>query len=181
MPSWSSSRVPRLTESGAKLVATSDVADALGADARVEPMRWQRYGGRRAFHGVIATVRCLGAAGLVRQCVESHGEGRVLIVDAGGQLSAAVLGDRMAGNALRNGWAGIVVHGAVRDVDALSMMEIGVFALRATPNRGSFELDGEVDVPLTLGGFQLNPGEYVFCDGDGIVVCSGAAAKRVLA
>ena len=170
-----------MTESTKKFVATSDVADALGADARVEPMRWVRYGGKRAFHGVVATVRCLGAAGLVRQCVESPGQGRVLIVDAGGQLSAAVLGDRMAGNALRNGWAGIVVHGAVRDVDALSTMEIGVFALGATPNRGSFELTGEVDVPLTLGSIQLNPGEFVFCDGDGMVACGAAAAEGVLA
>ena len=170
-----------MTESTKKFVATSDVADALGADARVEPMRWLRYGGKRAFHGVVATVRCLGTAGLVRQCVESPGEGRVLIVDAGGQLSAAGLGDRMAGNALRNGWVGIVIHGAVRDVDALSMMEIGVFALGTTPNRGSFELDGEVGVPLTLGGFQMNPGEHVFCDGDGMVVCGPAAAEKVLA
>lgn len=170
-----------MTEAATKLIATSDVADALGVNARVEPMRWRRYGGRRAFHGVVATVRCLGAAGLVRQCVESPGEGRVLIVDAGGHLSAAVLGDRMAGNALSNGWAGIVVHGAVRDVDALSTMEIGVFALGATPNRGSFELAGEVDVPLTLGSIQLNPGEFVFCDGDGMVVCGPAAAEKVLA
>lgn len=165
----------------ATAIATSDVADALGAEARIAPMRWQRYGGRMAFHGEVATVRCRGSAGLIRQCIEEAGQGRVLVVDAGGDLLVAVLGDRMAAIAQRNGWAGLVIHGAVRDVDALRQMDVGVFALGATPLRGNFELAGERDVSLTPGDLQVRPGEHVFCDGDGIVVCSENVAQRVFA
>ena len=132
-----------------------------------------------AFHGEAATVRCRGAVGLIRQCIEEPGQGRVLVVDAGGDLSVAVLGDRMAAIAQRNGWTGLVVHGAVRDVDALRQMDIGVFALGATPRRGSFEPDGERDVPLVLGELQVHPGDHVFCDGDGLVVCSREVASRL--
>ena len=161
------------------MIATSDIADALGAAARSATMRWQRYGGRQAFHGTVSTLRCPAAAGLLRQCIEQPGHGRVLVVDAGGQLSAAVLGDRMAALAQRHGWQGLVIHGAVRDVDGLRQMDIGVLALGATPLRGSFELAGECDVPLTLGELRLRPGEHIFCDGDGIVVCSAADARKV--
>lgn len=178
MPSWSSNRVRRLTEVVRK---SSDLADALGADARIAGMRWQRFGGRAAFHGIVSTVRCPQSVGLIRQCIDEPGAGRVLVVDVAGGVPTAVLGDRMASIALRNGWAGFLIEGAVRDVDALRGMDLGVFALGAVPRRASLELTGERDVTVTLGELQVRPGDYIVCDADGVLVCAPDAALRLAA
>jgi regulator of ribonuclease activity A len=143
-------------------------------------MRWVRLGGRTVFHGRVATVRCRGAAGLVRQCIDEPGHGRVLVVDGGGSLEVALVGDRMAAIALRNGWEGLLVHGAVRDADALRALDIGVLALGTVPCRGTFDTTGERDGPLVLGELQVRAGEYLFCDADGVVVCDVEAARPLL-
>jgi regulator of ribonuclease activity A len=143
-------------------------------------MRWIRLGGRAAFHGRVATVRCREAAGLVRQCIDEPGGGRVLVVDGAGSLEAALVGDRMAAVALRNGWSGILVHGAVRDADALRDLEIGLYALGTVPRRASGEASGERNMPLLLGQLQVRPGDYLFCDPDGLVVCDADSALPLL-
>ena len=86
----------------------------------------------------------------------------------------------MAAVALRNGWSGLVVHGAVRDADALRDLDIGLFALGTMPRRASGEMTGERDVPLLLGQLQVRPGDYIFCDADGVVVCDAASALPLL-
>ncbi|RZL66360.1 MAG: ribonuclease E inhibitor RraA [Variovorax sp.] len=149
---------------------TADLCDRLGADAQVclAPMR--SFGGRRAASGPIATVRAFEDAALVRQQLGQPGEGRILVVDAGGLVRVAILGDNMARLGAQNGWAGVLVNGAVRDVDALGQLAIAVFALGGVPARGGNAGVGEVGVELRFGGIAFAPGRQVAMDSDGVVV-----------
>lgn len=127
---------------------------------------------------MIETIRTHEDAGLVRRCLGEPGHGRVLVVDGGGSRGAAVLGDRLAALGARNGWAGVVVFGAVRDTDRLAGLDIGVVAQATTPRRGSLEGRGETGVTVRQGGATLRPGAYLYVDGDGMVV-SQTALHRV--
>jgi regulator of ribonuclease activity A len=124
----------------------------------------------RAFSGPIATVRCLEDNVLVKQRVSEPGEGRVLVVDGGGSLRCALVGDNVAGLALRNGWAGLVLNCCVRDVEALAALEIGIKALGTNPRPSSKTGEGETDVPVSFGGAEFRPGDVLYSDDDGIVV-----------
>jgi regulator of ribonuclease activity A len=133
-----------------------------------------QYGGLREFAGVVRTVRCLEDVSLIRSLLETDGAGRVLVVDGGGSLRSALMGDHMAGTALANGWAGVVLHGAVRDVRELGTLRLGVKALGSNPRRSGRCEPGEVDVPVTFGNVTFRPGDYVVSDDDGIAVLHGA-------
>lgn len=152
------------------MTATADLCDERGdeVDCCLLPLRL--YGGRTRFGGPAATVRCHEDVGLLRTVVAEPGEGRVLVVDGGGSLRHALLGDVMAGTAARAGWAGIVVHGAVRDVAALRGLDLGVTALGSVPRRSPATGTGERDVPLRFGGVTVVPGAAVQVDEDGVVV-----------
>jgi regulator of ribonuclease activity A len=150
--------------------STADLADAQGDTARSCETQFRSFGRRRAFEGRISTVRCFEDNVVVRSVLEQPGEGRVLVVDGGASLRVALLGDRIAGLAAATGWDGIVINGAVRDVAALSTIDIGVKALGSNPRRSAKAGAGEVDVPLTFGGVSFVPGEYLVADDDGIVV-----------
>ena len=153
---------------------TADLCDRLSADAHVclAPMR--SFGGRRAVAGRIATVRTFEDAARVRQQIALPGEGRILVVDAGGSLRAAVLGDNMARLGLHNGWAGVLLYGAVRDVDELAALDFAVFASGSVPARGANEGTGEVDTQVTFGGAVFRPGDFIAIDGDGVAVTATA-------
>ncbi len=148
---------------------TADLCDQL-ADARVCIAPWQSYGGRSAFRGYVHTVRTFEDAGLIRQMLETKGQGRVLVVDGGGSVRRAILGDRLAVLGARNGWAGVLIHGAIRDREALRDLNVGVLALGCVPVRGGGEGTGEVDVDLDLCGVTIRVGEYITIDPDGVVV-----------
>lgn len=150
---------------------TADVADALGVKAVCIPMRWKLLGGRRVFEGVVSTVRCHASAGLIKQAISERGLGRVLVVDAGDFHRVALMGDRMARLAADNGWAGVIVNGAVRDADDIGKIDIGVFASTTVPARGDFNTEGERDISVWLGDAEVRPGTYIFCDMDGLVLC----------
>lgn len=149
---------------------TSDLADRYPDRVQGFMSPFTHYGGRRAFHGAIETVRCPGDAGLIRSCLAEPGRGRVLVVDAGGSRRVAVLGDKMATLGLSNGWAGVLVNGAIRDCEALSRIDFGVLALGAVPIRGSLDGAGERGVELAIAGIAFRPGLYVYADTDGILV-----------
>lgn len=133
------------------------------------------YGGCRAATARIACVRTFEDASLIREKLETPGEGRLLVVDAGGSLRAAVLGDRMASIGLANGWRGVIVNGAVRDVEALAALDLVVLALGRVPRRGGGAGVGECDVPLAFGGVSFTPGDTVALDADGLVLLPGSA------
>jgi regulator of ribonuclease activity A len=128
------------------------------------------FGGVRAFSGPIATVRCFEDNVLVKQRVGEPGEGRVLVVDGGGSFRCALVGDNVAGTALTNGWAGLVLNACVRDVDALAELAIGIKALGTNPRPSGKTGEGEVDVVVSFGGADFTPGAMLYSDEDGILV-----------
>lgn len=148
---------------------TADLSDAY-PDALVADPIFTSFGGRVAFSGSIATVRCFEDNSLVRDAVHEPGEGRVLVVDGGGSLACALLGDRLAAMARDHGWAGVVVNGCVRDVRQLAETELGVKALAAHPRRSVKRGEGERDVEVTFAGVTFRTGAWLYADEDGMVV-----------
>ena len=149
---------------------TADLSDA--DDDRLRPcvLPWRSFGAHSSFQGPASTVRCRDDNGLVRAAVQEPGLGRVLVVDGGGSLATALVGDNLAGIAAANGWAGVVVVGAVRDVVALATTPIGVLALGVVPRRGTGGGLGERDVAVAAGGVVVRPGAQVVADEDGVLV-----------
>ena len=148
---------------------TSDLCDACdGAQACALPFRG--FGRRRAFAGAIRTIRCHEDIALMRDVVGQPGRDQVLVIDGGGSLARALFGDVMAGMAQRNGWAGLVINGAIRDAVEIDAMDIGVKALGTVPRRGERSGAGEVDVPVRFGGITFNPGQRLVADEDGVIV-----------
>lgn len=129
-----------------------------------------RYGRRRAFAGAIATVRCHEDNVLVRLRLSEPGQGRVLVVDGGGSLRVALVGDMLAGLARDNGWAGLVINGCVRDVAALTGLDLGIKALAPCPRPSAKLGAGEADVEVSFGGITFTPGATLVSDEDGIIV-----------
>ncbi|WP_067177681.1 ribonuclease E activity regulator RraA [Microtetraspora niveoalba] len=151
-------------------IVTADLYDERGAELDSCDLQLRQYGGRRAFHGTIATVRCHEDNALLKAVVSEPGEGRVLVVDGGGSLHAALMGDMIAGIAVARGWAGVVINGAVRDVAALRELDLGVKALGSNPRKSAKNGTGDRDVPVTFGGVVFRPGAELFSDDDGILV-----------
>jgi len=137
---------------------------------RVLPPVFQAYGGRAAFAGPVATVKCHEDNTSVKALVESPGHGRVLVVDGGGSLRHALVGGNLAAAAARNGWVGVVVDGCVRDASELAATDLGVRALGLMPLPTDRRHPGLVDVPVRLQGVVVRPGDWLVADADGIVV-----------
>ncbi|HEY6566540.1 MAG TPA: ribonuclease E activity regulator RraA [Actinomycetota bacterium] len=155
------------------MVATADLCDRF-PDARVAEPILRDFGGSITFSGSIATVRVFEDNVLVRAALEQPGNGQVLVIDGGGSLRCALVGDQIAGLAHSNGWSGLVVHGCIRDSDALALVPIGVKALETHPRKSQKRGDGERDVPVTFAGLTFGPGDVLFADEDGLVVLDGA-------
>jgi len=151
------------------LTSTSDLWDEHRDKATVCELQLRQFGGVAAFAGEIATVRCLEDNVLVKQRVAEPGRGRVLVVDGGGSLRCALVGDMIAGLALASGWAGLVINGCVRDVEALGNLAIGIKALGSIPRPSGKSGAGEVDVPVTFGGATFIPGATLHSDADGLL------------
>ena len=130
------------------------------------------FGGRRAFHGPISTIRCFEDNSRVKEAVEGPGSGRVLVVDGGGSRRRALLGDKLGLAAVNNGWAGIIIYGCIRDSAELARMDLGVRALGTVPMRSEKKGAGERDVPVRFAGVTFRPGEFVYVDEDGIIVAA---------
>jgi regulator of ribonuclease activity A len=154
--------------------STADVCDELGDAARTCSTPLRRFGGRHRFTGPVRTVRCLGDNVLVREALSGPGDGRVLVVDGGGHLGCALLGDNMAALGAVNGWAGIVVNGAVRDAEQLGALDIGVMALGTNPRRSGKQRTGRAGEPVAFGGAVFRDGDVLHADPDGIVVVPAA-------
>jgi regulator of ribonuclease activity A len=150
--------------------ATTDLCDEFGAQVRVAEPLFRDWGGSASFAGPIETVRVFEDNALVRETLEMHGRGRVLVVDGGGSLRTAVVGGNLAALAHRNGWTGLVVHGCVRDAGELASVPIGVKALQIIPRRSAKDGSGERGIPVTFAGVTFTPGAYIYADRDGIVL-----------
>jgi regulator of ribonuclease activity A len=156
------------------VTSTSDLYDEHRGRAIVCELQLRQFGGVRAFSGEIATVRCSEDNVLVKRRVAEPGNGRVLVVDGGGSLRCALAGDSIAGTALASGWAGLVINGCVRDVDALGRLEIGIKALGTCPRPSGKEGHGALDVPVVFGAATFTPGARLWSDEDGIIVLDRA-------
>ncbi|MFC6011667.1 ribonuclease E activity regulator RraA [Nocardia lasii] len=158
-----------MTES-ANVVATADLADEIGPEIRSCDTQFIQFGGRAEFAGRITTIRCFQDNLLVKQTLSEPGEGKVLVVDGGASVHTALVGDIIAGRGVDNGWAGVIVNGAVRDSAILRTLDIGVKALGTNPRKSTQTGTGEQDVPLEFGGITFTPGDMLYSDSDGVVV-----------
>jgi len=150
--------------------STTDVVDEFGDAAQSCDLQLRNFGGRHRFSGTIVTFRSPEDNIVLKTIVTEPGQGRVIVVDAGGSLHGAMLGDNMAAVAAAAGWAGLVVNGAVRDSVALTELPIGIKALGTNPRRSRKEGAGERDVDVEFGGVVFRPGDHLVADEDGIVV-----------
>jgi len=155
---------------------TADLCDAHDADARVLDLPLRDYGGSIGFAGPVSTIRALEDNSRVREAVAEPGAGRVLVIDGGGSTRRSMLGDNLAAMAARNGWAGVVVHGVIRDIEAIGQLPLGVKALGTCPRKTEKLGQGLRDVPLQFGGVAIMPGEWLYADEDGVVILAKPAA-----
>jgi regulator of ribonuclease activity A len=156
-------------------ISTPDLCDAFPEQVRVLAPMLRNFGGRTAFGGEIVTVKCFEDNSLVKEQMSLPGAGKVLVVDGGGSLRKALLGDLIAASAAKNGWEGLIIYGCVRDVDAIAALQLGVQALQAIPLKTEKRGIGDLNVPVNFGGVTFNPGEFVYADNNGVIV----AAQRL--
>ncbi|MGW8192869.1 MAG: ribonuclease E activity regulator RraA [Desulforhopalus sp.] len=152
------------------IAKTADLYDVYEETLQVCEPLFRHFGGRQTFHGQIATVKCFEDNSLVSKRLGEPGEGRVLVVDAGGSLRCAMLGDMLAQKGVDNGWAGVLLFGCIRDSEDIGGMPLGVLALAANPRKSIKKGVGEPDIAVTFAGVTFTPGEWLYADPDGVVV-----------
>jgi len=152
--------------------ATTDLSDEFPDDVQACQSLFRDFGDRRRFCGPIATIKCFEDNSLVRDLVAEPGQGRVLVVDAGGSLRRAVLGDLLAKKAVDNGWSGFVIFGCIRDSAAIGAMQIGVKALGTHPLKTDKRGEGQRDLTVRFADATFAPGAWIYADEDGVVVAS---------
>lgn len=150
---------------------TADLCDDFSDALQICDPGFSSFGGRARFFGKVSTIKCYEDNSLVREAVAEPGEGRVLVVDAGGSMRCAMLGDLLAAKAVENGWAGVVMYGLIRDSADIAGMDLGVKALGTYPLKSVKKGVGERDVQVQFFGVSFAPGHYLYADEDGIV-CS---------
>jgi len=155
-------------------IQTADLCDANEGKLHVVSPMFRSFGGRSAFGGEIATLKVFEDNSLVRTALEGPGKGRVLVVDGGASMRCALVGDQLALLGVKNGWAGIIVYGCIRDSRAIGTMDLGVFALGTHPQKSIKKGVGDTGIAVTFGGVTFVPGQYVYADEDGVIV-SGSA------
>ncbi len=159
--------------------STCDLCDLHKNDTsgafRVLPPLYRDFGARRRFAGNVSTVKCFEDNSVVKAALDEPGRERVLVIDGGGSLRRALVGGNIGAAAARNGWAGVVVHGAVRDAAELAQCEVGVRALALIPLPTEKRNAGERDVPVRIEGVWVRPGDWLYADADGIVLLPGPA------
>jgi regulator of ribonuclease activity A len=135
----------------------------------VDPI-FKDYAGLKSFHGPITTLRCFEDNLLLRQVLSTPGTGRVMVVDGGGSIRRALVGDKLAALMLHHDWAGVIVNGAVRDVENLRDMPVAIRALNVCPMKPQQTGSGDTDVDVTFAGVTFKPGAWLYADENGIIV-----------
>ena len=150
--------------------STPDLCDANEGQVRILEPGLRNFGGRHVFFGAAVTIKCYEDNSLIKAQALAPGEGRIMVVDGGGSLRRALVGDMIAGNALANGWAGFIIWGSVRDVDTLAELDLGVQALSAIPIKADKQGHGDLNGSVRFGGIQINSGDWVYADNNGVIV-----------
>lgn len=157
---------------------TPDLCDEfeaeLGKTIRVVAPMFQRYGGRKSFSGQIVTLKIFEDNSLVREMFAENGTGKVLVIDGGGSLRCALVGDQLAILAKKNGWKGTVVYGCIRDSGDINEIDLGVRALNTHPQKSIKKGAGDRNIPVTFGGVTFNPGEWLYADEDGVLLSANS-------
>lgn len=149
---------------------TTDLYDAHLESVQVAAPIFRDYGGRTRFFGQIATLKAVDDNTFLKAAFEQDGRGRVLVVDAAASMRCAMMGDQMAALGASNGWAGVVIHGCIRDSADVGNIDFGVKAMAATPRKTTKRGQGVTDIPLHFADLSLYPGHYLYADEDGIIV-----------
>jgi regulator of ribonuclease activity A len=149
---------------------TSDLYDQFGERLRVLPPLFQDFGGRARFSGEVVTVHCFEDNSRVKELLSTPGAGKVLVVDGGGSLRCALMGDLIAGEALANAWEGVVIYGCVRDRAALKELALGIRAMGSNPRKSVRRGEGQTQLPIEIGGVACRPADRLVADEDGIVL-----------
>jgi regulator of ribonuclease activity A len=158
-------------------IETSDLCDVYPDRVSVVAPGFGNFGGWKYFSGRIATVQCFEDNSMVRDSLSSEGQGRVLVIDAGGSTRCALVGDRMADLGMSNNWRGIVLNGCIRDAIRLADLPFGVKAIGCHPMASQKRGEGRTEVPVTFAGVRFVPGHYLYADADGIIVSEEELAQ----
>jgi len=150
-------------------ISTPDLCDEYGEAISVLSPGLQHYGAIKRFAGQVVTVKCFEDNSKVAQLVATPGKEKVLVVDGGGALRRSLLGDQLAEKAVTNGWEGIIVYGAIRDIEDIATMDLGVMAMGTIPRKTVKKDIGEIDVAVEFCGVKILPGEYIYADATGVV------------
>ncbi|MBX8513077.1 ribonuclease E activity regulator RraA [Pseudomonas cichorii] len=150
--------------------STPDLCDAYPELVQVVEPMFSSFGGRDSFGGEIVTIKCFEDNSLVKDQVALDGKGKVLVVDGGGSLRCALLGDLLADKAAKNGWEGLLIYGCIRDVDVIAQTDLGVQALASHPKKTDKRGIGDLNVPVTFAGITFRPGEYLYADNNGVII-----------
>lgn len=154
--------------------ATTDLCDDHSGNLQIAEPIFQDFGTTTRFHGPITTLKIFEDNSLVRDTLETDGQGGVLVVDGGGSKRCALLGGNLAVLAQENNWAGVLVYGCIRDREEIEATTVGVKALAAHPLKSNKKGIGEKNVPVHFAGVRFNPGDWLYADVDGIVVSASA-------
>jgi regulator of ribonuclease activity A len=151
-------------------IATADLMDRDDAEIQSCTVQFTQYGAKREFHGPIRTIQTLEDNALIKRLLASPGAGAVLVIDGAASLRTALMGDVIGALAVTNDWSGVILRGAVRDVQALSLLNLGIKALGSNPRKSSKNASGRVDISIAFGDVTFRPGDWVYSDADGIVI-----------
>ncbi len=149
---------------------TADLFDSHPENLQVVAPLFNSYGAKTKFYGEIITIKCHEDNSLVAEQVKQNGKGKVLVVDGGGSLRRALLGDNLAKNAVENGWEGLVIFGCIRDSVIINQMQIGIKALNTNPAKTEKRNEGQLNITIFFGNTTFTPGAFLYSDEDGIVV-----------
>ncbi len=151
-------------------ISTPDLCDAYPDSVNIAEPIFRSYGAKPSFGGQIVTVKCFEDNSRVKELAATNGNAKVMVVDGGGSLKRALLGDLIAESARENNWEGVIINGCIRDVDVIADIGIGVKALNCIPLKTERKGLGETNIPVSFAGVIFNPGEYVYSDETGIIV-----------
>ncbi len=151
-------------------IDTSELCDLYAEQVDVVEPIFSSFGGVSNFYGKVTTVKCFESNGLIAEVLEENGEGRVLIIDGGGAVRRGLIDAELAQLAVDNGWEGIIVYGAVRQIQQLENLDIGIHALAPIPVSADESSAGESDIPVNFGGVTFFPEDYIYADLTGIIL-----------
>lgn len=158
------------------MLSTPDICDANEGLVRVLDPIFNDYGKHLSFFGQAVTIKCFEDNSIVKELVATPGEGRVIVMDGGGSMRRAILGDMLAEKAANNGWAGLIINGCIRDVDEIGDTPIGVKALNVHPMKTEKRGLGDLNVPVQMAGQVIEPGQWVYADRNGVVLSDNPLA-----